>query len=604
LHTSSVFKVLLIFSLLNYYMKSFLKYVFASLVGLMLFFVLIVVLIISVISASVPDTVVADNSVLNLKLDKRIVERESGNLFAQLTKSFQGGEPGTIGLLELRMAIQKAATDSKVKGIFLNVSGLDAGMATLEELRVEISDFKKSGKFVVAYADSYSELGYYLASVADKIYLPPSGMLEFNGLHTELMFFKNLLEKLEIKPEVFKVGQYKSAVEPFINDKMSDANREQVRQLLNTIYENVLSEIGQSRNVSPDSLRKIADGMLVRNPQDALSFKLITDIAYLDSAEVFMKEKMGLGSSDKVCYSDYWSFLDFEIEKDITKGDKIAVIYAVGDIQDGQGDEQTIGSATMIEEIRKARADSSIKAVVLRVNSPGGSALASDVIWRELMLTKAVKPVIASMGDVAASGGYYIAAACDSILAQPNTITGSIGVFGMLFNGKDFINNKLYITTDREKTGPFADIGSFTRPVGVDERAIIQQEVEEVYMKFLDVVSTGRKLSIPDVDSIAQGRVWSGISAKQNKLIDTQSGLDEAITLASRMAKIENYKIVYLPERPNLYLKQLFRDTQNAIKQSMMEEELGELYPLVKATQKVQQLKGVQTRLPVDIEIK
>lgn len=585
-------------------MLSFLKYVIATIVGLMLFFVLGLALVIGVISASMPEVEVYNNSVLNLKLDKRIVERESSDLFAQITKSFQGGEPGTIGLLELRLAIQKAAKDDKVKGVFLNVNGLDAGMATIEELRAELSKFKKSGKFLVSYADSYSEPGYYLASVADKIYLPPSGMIEFNGLHTELMFFKNLLEKLEIKPEVFKVGQYKSAVEPFINDKMSDANRIQVRQLLNTIYGNMLTQIGQSRSLSPDSLRLIADGMLVRNPEDALKYKLITDIGYLDAAESYMKEKMALGESSELCYSDYWSLLDFEIDNEVIKGDKVAVIFAVGDIQDGQGDEQTIGSSTMIEEIKKARADSSIKAVVLRVNSPGGSALASDVIWRELMLTKAVKPVIASMGDVAASGGYYISAACDSILAQSNTITGSIGVFGMLFNGKDFINNKLYITTDREKTGPFADIGSFTRPVGDDERTIIQQEVEEVYTKFLEVVSTGRNLSTKSVDSVAQGRVWSGTSALQNKLIDTQAGLEEAIELASRMAKLEQYETVYLPERPNLYLKQLFRDTQSAIKQSMMEEELGDLYPWVKAAQKVQQIKGVQTRLPVDIVIK
>jgi protease-4 len=585
-------------------MRSFLKYVLASIVGLMLFFILGLVLVTIIISSSMPEVQIKNNSVLNLKLDKRIVERETSNLFAQLTKSFNGGEPGTIGLLELRMAIQNAAKDSKVKGILLNVNGIDAGMATLEELRAELVRFKESGKFVVSYSDSYSELGYYLASVADKIYLPPSGMLEFNGLHTELLFFKNLLEKLEIQPEVFKVGQYKSAVEPFLNNKMSDANREQMKQLLNTIYGNMLEQIGHNRNISSDTLRLVSDGMLIRNPDDALLFNLITDIAYLDSAEAFMKEQIGLDSSEKLNYSDYWAFQEFETDGNIVGTEKIAVIYAVGDIKDGKGDEQTIGSSTMIEEIKKARADSSIKAIVLRINSPGGSALASDIIWRELILTKEVKPLIASMGDVAASGGYYIAAACDSILAQPNTITGSIGVFGILFNGKDFINNKLYITTDREKTGPYADIGSFTRAVDKDERAIIQQEVEDVYKKFLEIVSTGRKLSEESVDSIAQGRVWSGISAKNNKLIDSEAGLEEAIELAAKMARLEVYKTVYLPERPNLYLKQLFRDTENSLRQSYMEYELGDLYPWVKAAQKVQQIKGVQTRLPVDIVIK
>lgn len=585
-------------------MKSFLKYVFATLVSLILFSFIGVIILISLIYSSVPKIEIEENSVLEIKLDRKIIERESGDLLTQLKRPFNSSERGSIGLLELRQAIKAAAESEKVKGVFLNISNLDAGVATIEELRNELMSFKESGKFVVSYASSYSELGYYLASVADKVYLPPSGMLEFNGLHTEVLFFKKLLDKLQIEPEVFKVGQYKSAVEPFIAEKMSDSNRKQLQVLLNSVYSHILSQIGETRDISPEKLRSIADQMLVRSPEDALKYKLITDLAYIDDAEEFMRGKIGLNNDEEICYTDYWSMLDFSEPKEILEGDKIAVIYAVGDIQDGNGDDRVIGSETMVREIKKAREDSSIKAVVLRVNSPGGSALASDVIWREVLVTKKVKPVIASMGDVAASGGYYISAACDSILSLPTTITGSIGVFGVLFNGKDFLNNKLYISTDREKTGPFADIGSFTRPLNKEEEAIIQQEVEDIYVKFLEVVAQGRNLDTSYVNTIAQGRVWSGINAQENKLVDKPAGLDEAVRVAASMAQLESFETVYLPERPNLFLKQLLSDTRTALKEDILQEELGDFYQWVRAARKVKEIKGIQTRLPADIIIK
>jgi len=585
-------------------MKAFLKYVFATFLGLFLFFLFFTGILILLISRSVPEVDVKRNSVLVLRLDKRIIERETGDLLTQLSRSLKSGEPGTIGLLELRQAIQAAAKSDKIKGIFLNVTNLDAGTATLEELRSELLRFKKSGKFVVAYAEMYSELGYYLASVADKIYLPPSGILEFNGIHTELIFFKRLLDKLQIEPEVFKVGQYKSAVEPFIADGMSDANRRQISTLLNSVYDHMLAEIGEARGIASSRLHEIADDMLVRNPEDALSYGLITDIGYKDEAESFMKEQIGLSAEETVSYTDYWSMLDLSDAYSGLDKDKVAVIYAVGDIQDGKGDDRTIGSETMMDELKKAREDSSIKAIVLRINSPGGSALASDVIWREVALTRKVKPVIASMGDVAASGGYYIAAGCDSIVAEATTITGSIGVFGVLFNGKDFLNDKLYISTDREKTGKYADIGSFTRPLNNQERVIIQKEVEDVYTKFLTVVAEGRNMDTAYVNTIAQGRVWSGSDAETKKLVDKQAGLDTAVEIAAGMAGVESYQLVHLPERPNLYLRQLFAETQGKIAARMLEKEFGEWYPWIKAAKEVQKMNGVQARLPVDIQIK
>lgn len=585
-------------------MKAFLKYVFATFLGLFLFFLFFAGILILLVSRSVPEVEVKSNSVLVLRLDKRIIERETGDLLTQLSRSLKSGEPGTIGLLELRQAIQAAAKSDKINGIFLNVTSLDAGTATLEELRGELLRFKESGKFVVAYADMYSELGYYLASVADKIYLPPSGILEFNGIHTELVFFKRLLDKLQIEPEVFKVGQYKSAVEPFISDAMSDANRTQISTLLNSVYDHMLAEIGEARGVAPSRLREIADDMLVRNPEDALTYNLITDIGYKDEAESFIKEQIGIGAKESVNYTDYWSMLDLSDTYSGLSSNKVAVIYAVGDIQDGKGDDRTIGSETLMAELKKAREDSSTKAIVLRINSPGGSALASDVIWREVVLTRKVKPVIASMGDVAASGGYYIAAGCDSIVAEATTITGSIGVFGVLFNGKDFLNDKLYISTDREKTGKYADIGSFTRPLNSQERVIIQKEVEDVYTKFLTVVAEGRNMDTAYVNTIAQGRVWSGSDAETKKLVDKQAGLDAAVAIAAGMAGIESFKPVYLPERPNLYLRQLFAETQGKIATRMLEKEFGEWYPWIKAAKEVQKLNGVQARLPVDIQIK
>lgn len=580
-------------------MKNFFKIVFATFTGIFLFWIFSIFLFVIILLAVVPsEKEIEDQSVLRLELDKRIVERETGDFFTKFSKPFSGMEPGTIGLLELRTAIKNAAKNENIKGIYLSLKNINAGFATLEELRQELEAFKKSGKFIIAYSEVYSEGAYYLASVADKIYLPPSGLLEFNGLNVEVLFFKKLMDKLGIEPEVFKVGQFKSAVEPFISEEMSVANRAQLNALLSSIYSHMINQISLSRDIPASELRLVSDSMLVRNPADALKYGLISDIAYYDDCEKYMESLLKIDQEDSVSFVNYMTLID--TEKDKGGKNNIAVVYATGDIIDGIGDENTIGSETLSAEIRKAREDSTIKAIVLRINSPGGSALGSDIIWREVALASHVKPVIASMSDLAASGGYYIAAACDTILAYPTTITGSIGVFGVLFNGQEFLNDKLGITTDKEQTGPFADIGSFTRPISEAEKNIIQQEVEQIYNKFLVVVAEGRNLDTSFVHEIAQGRVWSGLMAKDKMLVDETAGIDKAIAIAAERAGISDYNVIHLPETGNLLFKKLFSELSGSYKEALLKEESGELYPYLQKLRTLKKMNGVQARLPYE----
>ncbi|HXA01983.1 MAG TPA: signal peptide peptidase SppA, partial [Cytophagaceae bacterium] len=437
-------------------MGQFFKYIFASLLGTLIgltifsFLSLMVFLgIVFAVSGS-EDKNVADSSVLKINLDHEIEERSSDDFLSSLNP-FDSEERGTIGLLNLRHSIRHAKTDDKIKGIFLDLHNTHHGFASLEELRNTLIDFKSSGKFIVAYSETYSEGSYYLASIADKIFLPSSGLLEFNGLKVELLYFKGTLDKLLIKPEVFKVGEFKSAVEPFLFDKMSDANRKQVKSFLNSIYNVYLANVARARGLNETILRDVSENMLVRNADDALKYKLITDVGYYDQVGEYIRTKLNKGSKDKINFVSYPKY-ESSIEKNKEHDDDadVAVIFASGEIQQGKGNDHVIGSEKTAAEIRKARMNDKVKAIVIRINSPGGSAIASDIIWREIYLARKVKPVIASMSDVAASGGYYIAMACDTIVAHPNTITGSIGVFGLLFNGKDFLKEKMGITSDVE----------------------------------------------------------------------------------------------------------------------------------------------------------
>ncbi|MFD3001723.1 signal peptide peptidase SppA [Pontibacter toksunensis] len=586
-------------------MLNFLKYVLATLVGLLVFFFISFLLLIGIAaaSASSDEVKVAENSVLELKLDKPITERDPENPFAELGFAF-GSLSSSDGLDEIKAAIRRAKTDDNVKGIFLNMILVDAGLAKLEEIRNELIDFKESGKFVVSYTDISTEKAYYLASVSDKIYLNPMGTIEFNGMSSELFFFKRLLDKLNIEAQIFKVGTYKSAVEPFFLEQASDANREQLNSFLNSINNYQLQNIAKSRGVDVAELKRVQDNLLVRDPEDAIEHKLITDVGYFDEAVSFMKEKMGIEQDAKlelVQLSKYKKVKD-NIEVSTSKN-RIAVIYAEGDIVDGEGDEGNIGSRRFMDALRNARMDENVKAVVLRISSPGGSALASDVIWREIQLLKKEKPIIASMSDYAASGGYYIAMGCDTIVAHPNTITGSIGVFGVIPNIQGFLNETLGITVDHVSTGKFADMPTITRPMTEQEQEIVQNQINQIYETFTSKAAEGRDMSQDKLKEYASGRVWSGIEAKQRNLVDMYGGLEEAIAVAAKSANIEDdYRLKTLPARKSFF-DELFSDFGAQTKEQSIKAELGELYPYYKLYKKVSNLQGVQARMPYELSI-
>jgi protease-4 len=588
-------------------MWQFFKFVLATILGLFLFFFIGIFILMGIAAsaASGEEVSINDNSVLELKLNKPISEREARDPFSDLGFSYTGFK-NNLGLQEIKDAIRKAKTDDNIKGIYLDVSMVQAGMASLEEIRNALLDFKRSGKFVVAYNDLCSEKSYYLASVADKIYLNPAGTLEFNGLSAEVMFFKGFLEKLDIEPEIFKVGEFKSAVEPFYLDKMSEPSRLQTTAFLHSLNRFALENIAAARKIPFGKIQVISDSMLVHNADDALKYGLVTDLGYFDQALDFMKRKTNRKQNEElnlVSLSKYKQ-VDGDEEEGGSSKNKIAVIYADGDIVEGDGDQDNVGGDKFAEAIRKARLDNKVKAVVLRINSPGGSALASDVMWREVMLTKKVKPIVASMSDVAASGGYYLAMACDTIVAHPNTITGSIGVFGVMANFQGFLNNKLGITIDRVKTGQFSDMPTLTRKLTDYERQTIQQEVQRIYDDFTTKAAQGRNLPVAELRKIAAGRVWSGAEAKERKLVDVFGGLEDAIKLAASRAHLKtgDYRVRRLPAQKGFFAE-FMTGLQDQTRASIVEAELGENYRYFESLKKLRNFQGIQARLPFELEI-
>ncbi|MCR5886831.1 signal peptide peptidase SppA [Hymenobacter sp. J193] len=583
-------------------MRQFFKYVLATLTGLVLFAFVGVVLMIGFIVAAAStdkDVTVADNSVLELKLDKPVAERG----FENPLSAFAGGE-NTVGLDELKAAIRRAKKDDDIKGIFLNLEMVQGGMATLEEIRHELADFKKGGKFVVSYTDAQSEKSYYLASVADKLYLNPQGTLEFNGLSSETMYYKNLFDKLGVQAQIFRVGSFKSAVEPFFRTNMSDSARLQTSSFLNSLNDAMLAEVAAARKIAPARLRVISDSMLVHNAADAKRLGLVTDLGYYDQATDYIKGKLGVEKDEKLSLITLSDYLKGEDADENTSGNRIAVVYADGDIVMGRGGNESIGSTRFAEAIRKARLDKKVKAVVLRVNSPGGSSLASDIIYREVMLTKKVKPVIASMSDVAASGGYFIAMGCDTIVAHPTTITGSIGVFGVLPNIAPFLSDKLGITTDRVTTGKFSDFPTVTRALTPFEQQQFQQEVNRIYADFTSKAAAGRKMPVERLRRLASGRVWSGVEAKQRGLVDVLGSFDDALRIAARRANLKegDYRIQKLP-RQKTFAENLFSSFNEEARLRLVKSELGPLYPMFEQYQKLSQMKGVQMRAPFVLDV-
>lgn len=585
----------------------FLGNVLATIVGLFVFCMLFFfgILLIGAIFGGSSETVpVERNSVIELDLSE--VQRDYAGKFR--FKDFDYFEAKHDGLSDVIRAIDEAKTDGDIKGISILNNQSDLGMAQIKALRDELESFKKSGKFVLAYSNTYTQKEYYLNSVADTIYINPIGELDFKGLSSEILFFKDFQDKSGLKMEVIRHGKYKSAVEPFLENQMSDANREQISALLSSIWNSVVADISRSRAVSVVNLNTIANGLLARTPEMAKAQKLVDKIAYEDVYHNDIRKILNVNKDkkyNKISILDYAENIATTSKEHNTK-DKIAIIYAQGEIGSGEGDVNYIGEGSMRRSLQEARKDKNVKAVVLRIDSPGGNALTSDLIWREIELTKKVKPVVVSMGNLAASGGYYVACNANTIFAEANTITGSIGVFGTLPNFAQ-LTTKIGIHVEQVNTHENAADYSVFRPLEDKFRTTTQESVERIYTTFVNRVATGRKMSFAQVDAIAQGRVWSGSEAVKIGLVDKIGGMDDALKQAAALAKIKNYKTQNFP----VYEKD-FNDLLSTLgipfvksKESFIKEEVGaENYKIIEQIRKMSAKKGIQTLMPFEINIK
>ncbi len=585
----------------------FLGNVLATIVGLFVFFMLLffgILLISAIFSGSSDEVPVENNSVIELDLSE--IKNDYAGKFN--FKDFDYFEVKHDGLSDVIRAIDEAKTDDNIKGISILNDESDLGMAQLKALRDELEAFKKSGKFVYAYSNMYSQKEYYLNSVANTVYINPIGELDFKGLSSEVLFFKDFQEKSGLKMEVIRHGKYKSAVEPFLENEMSPANREQVLALLNSVWNSMVTDISKSRNVSVSQLNTIANGLLARTPEMAKTQKLVDVIAYEDVYHNAIRKVLKVDSDEdynKIDIKDYADNVAKTVKENSAK-DKIAIIYAQGEIGNGEGDLNIIGEGSMRRSLQEARKNENIKAIVLRIDSPGGNALTSDLIWREIELTKKVKPVVVSMGNYAASGGYYLACNANKIFAEANTITGSIGVFGTLPNFSKLID-KVGIHVEQVNTHENAAEYSVFKPLDEKFRIITQEGVERIYNTFVNRVAAGRKMTFAQVDSIAQGRVWSGSEALKVGLVDEIGGMDSALKEAAKLAKINTYKTQNFPQYEKSFddlLSNLglpfFKTKENFIK-----EEVGvENYRIIEQIRKMNTKKGIQILMPFEINIK
>jgi len=585
-------------------MRSFLKIFFASFLALVIFSGIILFIGIWVISsaASSDKPEVGSKAVLVIDLSLPVMEQTKENPLSEIT----GNEnSNALGLYDLVRLIHYAKSDSAVKGILIK-SGYNAnGFATNEELKEAITDFKQSKKFVMAYGEVITQKSYFVATAADNIYCHPQGRVEWDGFSSGMFFLKGALDKLEIQPQIFYAGKYKSATEPLRATEMTAPNKEQTSVWLNDLYNDFLLTTSSSRNIDTATLHQLSNTGAIQSANDAFKNKLIDGLKYDDEWKAEVSKKLGQKTTDKINFitaSKYSKAVEF---KNTDASDKIAVIYAEGDIVDGKGDDDNVSSDKFKNLIRKARMDNSIKAIVFRVNSPGGSSLASDVIWREVSLARKEKPVVVSMGDVAASGGYYISCNADSIFADYTTITGSIGVFSIVPNMQSFFKNKLGVTFDRVKTAPFADMGSSDRPLTEAEKGFFQSSVDSIYYTFKSRVSEGRKKDITYIDSIAQGRVWTGTRAIHIGLVDRIGSLQKAVECAARLAKVKEYRTREYPEQKSFYEQIFGAGYSNDIKEKAIKEEIGEQqYKMLKQFKQVQTLFGIpQTRLLFSFDV-
>jgi len=580
-------------------MKTFLKMLLATVTGTILSLILIVFFFLIVgIKDNVP--IIKPKSVLKLELNGSIEERVPDNPFEKYSSSFSTGN--TVGLNVLLENIAKAKGDKNIEGIYLDVSNIYAPLAMLEEVRNALEDFKGSGKFVYCYAETMSQSSYYLASAATKIYLNPQGMLELRGLSAQVLFYKGLLDKMDIDVQIVRHGTFKSAVEPFILNKMSEANRLQVETYLNSIWNRVVSNISKSRSIDARLINTICDSLsMLSNNALAIELGFVDSLIYKDQFENLVHTQLGLDSAAKINWVSLKEYRKVPIVEKKSK-DKIAVIYAVGNIVDGKTESNQVGASTA-EELAKSRKNENVKAVVFRINSGGGSALASEVIWREVALTQKVKPIVVSMGSTAASGGYYIACSADYIVAQPTTITGSIGVFGVFPNMQKILENKFGITVDRVNTNSSADVTSPFRPLSNYEIVKLQKMVDETYSTFMQRVADGRKLTTEFVDSIGQGRVWSGVDALNLGLVDTLGGLDVAIAKAAQLANLKKYSISEYPRMKDFWEEFMDAFLNTKISSRFPKSSLYKTYLYFQYIESVLEMKGIQAKIPYVIEI-
>ncbi len=582
-------------------MRSFFKIFFASFLAFAVFIIISVLILAGMVNAfaSKDKPEVAGKSILTINLKQHYKEQMENDPVARLTNQ-EGNAPGLYDVIRL---IQHAKNDKKISGIYLVADGNGNGLASCNEIRNALLDFKTSKKFIVAHGDMISQGAYFIASVADKIYLNPAGDMDWKGFSVELAFLKGTLDRLEIQPQVFYAGKFKSATEPFRTDKMTPENKLQTTVWLNNLYHYYLLKISEARRMDTASLYRLATSGSVQTPQDAYQYHLVDGLKYDDEVKDDFKKRTGIGKNDKlnlISLNKYEEAVDYKT----TGKDRIAVIYAEGTIVDGNGTNENIGGDRFRKIIRKARMDKAVKAIVLRINSGGGSALASENIWRELSLAKRDKPVVVSFGDVAASGGYYIGCAADSIFTSPNTITGSIGVFSLVPNMQSFFKSKLGVTFDGVKTAEYADAGAIYRPLTDTEKAFMQKMVDRIYIQFKQRVAQGRKKDMAYIDSIAQGRVWSGTDAIRVGLADKAGSMQDAVNCAARLAKTSNYRLREYPEEAG-FLERLLKKNSQTDPEAKIKEQIGaENYSIFQELVRIRQMCGVvQARLPFEYYI-
>lgn len=593
-------------------MKEFFKYTLATVTGIILTTIVMCLIsaitIFGIVASSDTKTKVEKNSIMMLDLNGTLVERNQENLKGVMGKLFSS-DYETYGLNDILASIAKAKENSDIKGIYIRANMLASSFASLQEIRNALKDFRSTGKFIVVYSDNYTQGLYYLSSVANKIILNPQGAVQWKGLAVTPMFYKNLLDKIGIEMQVFKVGTYKSATEPFLRDQMSPADREQMTSLLGSLWNEVLASVSESRKISKDSLNTLADRMLMFHPsEECLTSKLVDTLMYRNDVRDYLKKLVKIDKDEDLNILSLEDMIN--VEKNVPKdksGNVIAVYYASGEIIDeanfSSSSEDMIVGSKVIRDLRDLKEDDDVKAVVLRVNSPGGSAFASEQIWKAIKDLKTKKPVIVSMGDYAASGGYYISSIANTIIAEPTTLTGSIGIFGMIPNAQG-LSNKLGLTFDVVKTNAHSDFGLVMRPLNDSEKTLMQMKITEGYNTFIKRCAEGRKMKPSNIEKIAQGRVWSGVIAKKLGLVDELGGIDKAIALAKKKAGIKECSIIDYPDTQNMFSTILEKKADNYVETKLLQSNMGEYYKGFSFIRNINQKASIQARLPFELIIK